>query len=97
MRRRGDLKVVVNVARSRASSPRTARLLQELADSFDGGDAFASDQGVLSKLKHALAVIRLAVTVRGDNAGVVLAELLELSPAGVEERDLDGGAQVLST
>jgi ribosomal protein L11 methyltransferase len=37
-------------------------------------------------------VIRLAVTVRGDDAGVVLAELLELSPAGVEERDLDDGA-----
>jgi ribosomal protein L11 methyltransferase len=37
-------------------------------------------------------VIRLAVSVRGDDAGVVLAELLELSPAGVEERDLDGGA-----
>jgi ribosomal protein L11 methyltransferase len=33
-------------------------------------------------------VIRLAVRVRGDDAGVVLAELLELSPAGVEERDL---------
>ncbi|MEA2293832.1 MAG: ribosomal protein methyltransferase [Solirubrobacteraceae bacterium] len=36
-------------------------------------------------------MIRLAVSVRGDDAGVVLAELLELSPAGVEERDLDGG------
>jgi ribosomal protein L11 methyltransferase len=35
-------------------------------------------------------VIRLAVRVRGDDAGVVLAELLELSPAGVEERDLGG-------
>ena len=33
-------------------------------------------------------MIRLAVRVRGDDAGVVLAELLELSPAGVEERDL---------
>jgi ribosomal protein L11 methyltransferase len=39
-------------------------------------------------------VIRLAVRVRGDDAGVVLAELLELSPAGVEERDLaDGGVE----
>ena len=39
-------------------------------------------------------MIRLAVRVRGDEAGVVLAELLELSPAGVEERDLgDGGVE----
>jgi ribosomal protein L11 methyltransferase len=38
-------------------------------------------------------VIRLAVRVRGDDAGVVLAELLELSPAGVEERDLDDGVE----
>ena len=37
-------------------------------------------------------MIRLSDTVRGDDAGVVLAELLELSPAGVEARDLDGGA-----
>jgi ribosomal protein L11 methyltransferase len=38
-------------------------------------------------------VIRLSVTVRGDDAGMVLAELLELSPAGVEERDLDGATE----
>ncbi len=39
-------------------------------------------------------MIRLAVRVRGDDAGVVLAELLELSPAGVEERDLgEGGVE----
>jgi ribosomal protein L11 methyltransferase len=37
-------------------------------------------------------VIRLAVTVRGDDAGVVLAQLLDLCPAGVEERELAGGA-----
>ena len=36
-------------------------------------------------------MIRLAVRVRGDDAGVVLAELLELSPAGVEERDVGEG------
>jgi ribosomal protein L11 methyltransferase len=35
-------------------------------------------------------VIRLSVRVQGDDAGVVLAELLELSPAGVEEVDGDG-------
>jgi ribosomal protein L11 methyltransferase len=37
-------------------------------------------------------MIRLAVRVSGDDsAGIVLAELLELSPAGVEEKALDGG------
>jgi ribosomal protein L11 methyltransferase len=35
-------------------------------------------------------LIRLAVRVRGDDGGVVLAELLELSPAGVEEVEGDG-------
>ncbi len=38
-------------------------------------------------------MIRLAVRVRGDAAGVVLAELLELSPAGVEERELEGDTE----
>jgi ribosomal protein L11 methyltransferase len=37
-------------------------------------------------------VIRLAVRVAGDEAGVVLAELLALAPGGLEERALDGGA-----
>jgi ribosomal protein L11 methyltransferase len=39
-------------------------------------------------------VIRLAVRVRREDADVVLAELLELAPGGVEETDLDGGAIV---
>jgi ribosomal protein L11 methyltransferase len=34
-------------------------------------------------------VIRLALRVRRADAEIVLAELLELAPAGVEERDLD--------
>lgn len=39
-------------------------------------------------------MIRLAITVRGDDAGVVLAELLELVPAGIEETALpDGGVE----
>jgi ribosomal protein L11 methyltransferase len=38
-------------------------------------------------------VIRLAVTVRGDDAGMVLAELLELSPAGVEENETPEGIE----
>jgi ribosomal protein L11 methyltransferase len=35
-------------------------------------------------------VIRLAVRVSGEHAELVLAELLELAPAGVEEVELDG-------
>lgn len=36
-------------------------------------------------------MIRLAVRVGKDDAELVLAELLDLAPAGVEERELDGG------
>lgn len=39
-------------------------------------------------------MIRLAVRVRREDADVVLAELLDLAPGGVEEADLDGGAIV---
>jgi ribosomal protein L11 methyltransferase len=35
-------------------------------------------------------VIRLAVRVRREHADLVLAELLELAPGGVEEADIDG-------
>jgi ribosomal protein L11 methyltransferase len=38
-----------------------------------------------------LALIRLAVRVRHDQAELVLAELLELAPSGVEEAELEGG------
>jgi ribosomal protein L11 methyltransferase len=38
-------------------------------------------------------LIRLSVRVTGDDAGVVLAELLELSPAGVEEVSHPDGAE----
>ncbi len=39
-------------------------------------------------------MIRLAVRVVREHADVVLAELLELAPAGVEEVELDGGERV---
>jgi ribosomal protein L11 methyltransferase len=39
-------------------------------------------------------VIRLAVRVKREDADVVLAELLDLAPGGVEEADVDGGAIV---
>jgi molecular chaperone DnaJ len=53
--RRGDLKVVVNVAIPRKLSKEQRRLLEELADSFESSDAFASDEGMISKLKRVLA------------------------------------------
>ena len=39
-------------------------------------------------------MIRLALRVRREDAEVALAELLELAPSGVEERELDGGAVI---
>ena len=36
-------------------------------------------------------MIRLAVRVAREHADLVLAELLELAPGGVEEADVDGG------
>jgi ribosomal protein L11 methyltransferase len=39
-------------------------------------------------------MIRLALRVRREQAEVALAELLELAPSGVEERELDGGALI---
>jgi molecular chaperone DnaJ len=53
--RRGDLKVVVNIAIPRKLSKEQRRLLEELADSFESSDAFASDEGMISKLKRVLA------------------------------------------
>ena len=39
-------------------------------------------------------MIRLALRVRREDAEVALAELLELAPSGVEERELEGGAVI---
>ena len=52
--RRGDLRVVVNVEIPRKLTKEQRRLLEELAGSF-GEDAFRSDEGMLSKLRRALA------------------------------------------
>jgi molecular chaperone DnaJ len=51
--RRGDLRVVVNVAIPRRLTKDQRRLLEELAESFDD-DAFHTGEGLLSKLKRAL-------------------------------------------
>ena len=39
-------------------------------------------------------MIRLALRVRREDAEVALAELLELAPSGVEEREIEGGAVI---
>ena len=39
-------------------------------------------------------MIRLALRVRREDAEIALAELLELAPSGVEERELEGGAVI---
>jgi molecular chaperone DnaJ len=49
--RRGDLRVVVNVAIPRKLTKQQRRTLEELADSFDP-DAFTSDESLLGKLRR---------------------------------------------
>jgi ribosomal protein L11 methyltransferase len=41
-------------------------------------------------------LIRLAIRVRADRAELALAELLELVPAGLEERELDGDVEYVA-
>jgi molecular chaperone DnaJ len=55
--RRGDLRVVVNVAIPKKLSKEQRRLLEQLAGTFDGAgaDAGQHDESMLSKLKRALA------------------------------------------
>jgi len=54
--RRGDIKVVVNVAIPRKLNREQRRLLEQLADAFEPDDAaFRSDEGMLSKLRRVLA------------------------------------------
>jgi molecular chaperone DnaJ len=53
--RRGDLRVIVNVAIPRKLTREQRRLLEQLADTFDDGDGVDSDEGMLSKLKRVLA------------------------------------------
>ena len=52
--RRGDLRIVVNVAIPRRLNKHQRRLLEELADSFDD-EAFQSEEGMLAKLRRVLA------------------------------------------
>src|SRR5262249_26114847 len=56
-----------------------------------GGRARAAARGRLGRGRVGGRVIRLAVRVARDHAEPVLAELLDLVPAGLEEREVDAG------
>ena len=49
-----------------------------------------ADESLLSKVKRATALIRLAIRAPAEHAEAVLAELVELAPAGFEQVDGDG-------
>jgi molecular chaperone DnaJ len=53
--RRGDLRVVVNVAIPRRLTKEQRRLLEQLADSFEDGAAHDDGESMISKLKRVLA------------------------------------------
>jgi hypothetical protein len=90
--RRGDLRVVVNVVIPRKLSREQKRLLEQLADSFTA--TWTTGARACSPSSSASSpVIRLAVTVRGDDAGRGARGALALSPGGVEERDLPDGVE----
>ena len=89
--RRGDLKVVVNVVMPRRLSEEQRELIGRLQETLTE-ENLRSEESMFAKLRRALrshaGVIRLALRVRREQAELVLAELLELAPAGVEESDL---------
>ena len=94
--RRGDLRVFVNVVIPRRLTPEQRELLGTLADSLDAGEPRRArdDDRQAAPPSRRPAMIRLALRVRREDAEVALAELLELAPSGVEERELEGGAVV---
>ena len=86
--RRGDLRAIVNVVIPRKLSREQREIVEQLAATLHE-DNLRQDEGLVSKLKRALpGVIRLGVRVAKADADLVLAELLELVPQGVEEREL---------
>ena len=87
-RRHGNLQVVVNVVIPRKLKREQRDLLQQLSDSLTE-DNLRTEEGVFGKLQPGLRrLIRLSIQVRRDQAELVLAELLELAPSGVEEVEL---------
>ena len=94
--RRGNLRVVVNVVIPRRLSAEQRELLGQLADSLTA-ENLPLPRTTAAKLRRAArrpAMIRLALRVRREDAELALAELLELAPSGVEERELEGGAVI---
>src|SRR5436190_10716156 len=67
------------------SARRTYAPTNRSSPSCDGCSAARPREPCRGRPRH---VIRLAVRVRRDEAELVLAELLELSPGGVEEADV---------
>ena len=68
--------------------------MERLNDSPERGEPALAGVGVreaAARARYPGRVIRLAVRVSGEHAELVLAELLELTPAGVEEVQLEGG------
>ena len=96
-RRSGDLRVVVNVVIPKHLGREQRELMQQLADSMTDHNLKTED-GVFSQAQARLRrsplssaaagtdeMLRLAVRVARSQAELVLAELLELAPSGVEE------------
>ena len=89
--RTGDLRVVVNVAIPRRLSREQRALLEELSRIDHRGQPALRRGHAGQAQAGARRVIRLAVRVPRAAAEIVLAELLELSPAGLEETDVSEG------
>ena len=84
----GTSRAIVNVVIPRKLSREQREIVEQLAATLHE-DNLRQDEGLVSKLKRALpSVIRLGIRVAKADADLVLAELLELVPAGVEEREL---------
>ena len=89
--RRGDQRVVVNVVIPRNLTARQRELLEELRDSLTDENLAEPRRRVAARQGQArVPLIRLAVRAPAEDAERVLAELLELAPAGVEQVDGDG-------
>ena len=94
-RRHGDLRVVVNVITPRNLTPAQRELLEQLNATLTPREprtaTRACSRSCVAPSTSSGAMLRLAVRVRRADAELVLAELLELAPSGVEEVDIDTG------
>ena len=86
-RRHGNLRVVVNVVDPAQAQARAARPAPAAVRQPDRGQPAHRRGRVRQAAAGLRRLIRLAIRVRRDQAELVLAELLELAPSGVEEVD----------